>query len=117
MPDKLRLVLLVLVVLFIVMVCRQAIHKKVPLRHLLLWLLVGALMIVVVFVEGVIVQVAALLGIKDASNLVFFTCFGFLFIKLFYDSVVISKQAEQIKNLTQQLGIIEHETKAKKKNI
>lgn len=107
MTDKLRLILLV-VVLFSVFLCVRMIHRsKLNLRYSLFWLgMEGVLLLFVIFPE-IVYALADLCGIGLPINMLF-TAFAFFALALiFYLTCIVSQLHNVNRTQTQQLALLE----------
>ena len=100
MTNTLRIVLLIGIFLYFLIVIRLLKQKRLILKYSLLWLLMGIVFAILVFLVG-------LLGIVDAMNGLFTCAIGFLMILVMALTSIVSKQGERIKELAQNIALLE----------
>ena len=105
MSTKLRIELLIFAVLFLTIIFRSITKKRMQLRYSLLWLLIGLCILIAACFPAIIELVTTMVGIKIPANLIYFLGIVVLLILSYSHSVIVSKQSEQIKQLTQHLAI------------
>lgn len=84
---------------------------RLSLKYSFFWLLLSVLILIAAFFPGFIGTVGELLGFVLTTNFVFFLGLFLLLAFSLMLSVVVSKQASSIKNLTQRLAVVEKELK------
>ncbi len=109
MSDALRFVAAVACLLLFVYVIHLVKHERLQLKYSLLWLALGASVLVLALIPGPLFTLGQMLGFETTSNFIFFTGFMFLLLIALSLSAIVSKQATAIKNLTQRIAIIECE--------
>jgi hypothetical protein len=78
-------------------------------RYALLWLLAGAVVLVLGLWKGLLTSLASAAGIKSAPNLLFAVAFAFVLLMLVQFSITISRLSTQNKQLAQRVALLEHE--------
>ena len=84
-------------------------RKKLKTEYLLIWILVWLVFIVFSFWKNGIDTIANLLGIAYAPSVLFIILIIGIILILIEFSIIISKQAERIKVLTQEIGLLKQE--------
>lgn len=107
MTKTLRIVLIIGIFLYFIVVIRLLKQKKLILKYSLLWLLMGVVFAVLVFFPQTLGYFVGLLGIVDTMNGLFTCAIGFLMILVMALTSIVSKQGERIKELTQNIAILE----------
>lgn len=109
MAFALQFVVIAFCAVLLLLVLHLVAQEKLLLKYSLLWLfLVAVTMLCAIFPKGVY-AVAAFFGFTMPSNFIFFAgLFCLLAISLSL-SVIVSKQALRIRNLTQRLALLENE--------
>ena len=84
---------------------RSVNRKKLRIQYSFAWLIIAAALMVIALFPGVVVWLCGITGIETPSNLIYL--FGILILLLisFYQTVLLSKQADRITRLTQVLSI------------
>ncbi|MGI8574476.1 MAG: DUF2304 domain-containing protein [Egibacteraceae bacterium] len=76
-------------------------------RYALLWLFSAVALLVLGFWRGMLENVAALLGIAEPPNALFFLAFAAILVLLLHFSVAVSRLADRSKMLAQRLALLE----------
>lgn len=105
----LRIVVTLLSIAFMVLVCRQVSNGKLLLRYSLLWLTLAIVTILVSLFPDPMYRFAEIMGFNTPSNFVFFAALFFLLVICLSLSVVVSRQALRIKDLVQNMALLEKE--------
>lgn len=104
-----QIVIALLCVIFLIYVIRLVIKGRLLLKYSLAWMLIAiAIMLCAVFPYPVAI-VSDFLGFDITSNFVFFIGIVFLLFFCLALSVIVSRQSDSIKKLTQRLAIVEKE--------
>jgi len=93
-------------VLFLLLILDLVRRRKLQERYTVVWFLAGIGLLALALVPGLLGWLADRAGIKDTNSLLFamsLVVAGLLLLNL---TVVVSKQAEQITRLSQELGIL-----------
>lgn len=106
-PFNLRIALIVAVIFYFALILVFLKHKALELKYTLLWLLSGFVMGIMVVWPGVLIFFRSILGITDNMNALFLMGIGFVIIILMSLTSIVSKQANKIKNLSQEIGMLE----------
>ena len=105
MSPFLRAEMIVLALLIVTIIVRSVNRKKLRIQYSFAWLIIAAALMVIALFPGVVVWLCGITGIETPSNLIYL--FGILILLLisFYQTVLLSKQADRITRLTQVLSI------------
>ncbi len=100
---RVEMIIAALVVVFIVV--RNVNRKKLRLQYSFFWLVIVVGLLVVALFPGVVDWLCGVMQIQTPSNLIYL--FGILILLLisFYQTTLISKQADRITRLTQIISI------------
>lgn len=109
MSLRLQLIVGAVVVLALIGILRQVHQNKLNLRYALIWLFVGAVILIFDIWPGLLVWLTRLLGVELPVNMLFFLGFIFALAILFSLTTKVSKQSDEIKTLTQELALVKHE--------
>lgn len=105
MSPFLRAEMIVLALLIVTIIVRSVNRKKLRIQYSFAWLVIAAALLAVAFFPGIVVWLCGITGIETPSNLIYL--FGILILLLisFYQTALLSKQADRITRLTQVLSI------------
>jgi hypothetical protein len=107
-----RILAVVIAVLFLLLILDLVRRRKLQERYTVVWFLAGLALLTLALVPGLLGWLADRAGVKDTNSLLFamsLVVAGLLLLNL---TVVISKQAEQITRLSQELGILRSDEEA-----
>ena len=107
LPNDLRLVLIVGVVVYFTIILTFLKNKTLHLRYTLLWLAAGVILGIMVIWPNTLICFIHMLGIESNMNGLFIVCIAFIIMILMSLTSIISRQADKIKNLTQTIARIE----------
>lgn len=105
MSPLLRVEMIVLALLIVTIIVRSVNRKKLRIQYSFAWLVIAAALLTVAFFPGIAIWLCGVTGIETPSNLIYL--FGILILLLisFYQTALLSKQADRITRLTQVLSI------------
>lgn len=109
MSEKLRIVLILLVVFADLFSFRQIRRGKMNLNHSLLWILISLALLLIAIFPSVAIRLSALMGIGTPVNLVFLFFAFFSIILFIYLTNVISKTDRINRRLVQKMALMEKE--------
>lgn len=107
MSDRLRIILMVLIVLMGVAAVRMIHRKRLNLSYSLIWLGMAILLIVAVVFPETVYGLARVVGVDLPINMLFTGFAFFALLMMFYLTGIVSRDNEKIRTLTQQLGLME----------
>ena len=107
MTDRLRVVLLLCLMLYFFVIIKLLRKKNLLLKYCLLWLLVGAVMVILVLFPNMLILLCQLVGIVGGMNGLFTFALGFVFVLLLSFTVIVSRQSNKIKTLIQESALLE----------
>jgi len=93
-------------VFFILLVSRLIITRKLREEYAIIWVLFSFLIFFFSIWRTSIDALGKLLGVYDPPNLIITIAIILILLYLLHLSIVVSKQKKQIKNLSQELGIL-----------
>jgi hypothetical protein len=109
MTLQLRIVLIILILLTFTLFVSQIKQKKLNLQYTLTWLALLFFVLLVTIIPGLLNVLSSLMGVVLPINMIFFIGFVFTLIIIYRLTIAISKQSEQIKELTQKVALMEKE--------
>lgn len=101
----LRVELLIVALFFIVMVTRNVNKKKLLLQYSIVWLVLAIAMIIAALFPQIVIALTAAAGIAQPSNFVYAVGLFVLLFIAFNFTAKLSKQSNDIRNLTEQEAI------------
>ena len=108
-----RILAVVVAVLFLLLILDLVRRRRLQERYTVVWFLAGLALLTLALVPGLLGWLADRAGVKDTNSLLFamsLVVAGLLLLNL---TVVVSKQAEQITRLSQELGILRSDEETK----
>ena len=110
MKLKFRIILAVFLILGLIYVVNKIRKRELDLKYAITWILLSIVILIIVAVPGLLNWMTMALGIYDAMNMVFFLGFIFCILIIFSLTIALSRQAERIRELTQQVALSEYDT-------
>ena len=107
MPDRLRMLLIVIVALGMVVAVRMIHHRRLNLSYSLLWLALAALLMVFALFPESVVFLARLAGIDIPLNFMLVAFAFFSLVMMFYLTCIVSRENERNRSLTQTIALLE----------
>lgn len=105
MSLLLRVEMIVVALLVVFIIVRNVNRKKLRIQYSFPWLLIAAALLAVSFFPGLVNWLCGVMGIETPSNLIYlFGIFALLLI-VFYQTLLLSRQADRITRLTQIVSI------------
>ena len=114
MTLRLKSILLAALVLVLVLLTRRVRKRQLDLRYTLSWYFLGAVLMVLVIFPKLLTHAARFIGISDSMNMLFFCGFVFSLVIIYTLTGAVSKQADQIRDLTQRMGLLTEELEREK---
>lgn len=106
MHIRTQIFIVLTVLCFLIYLANMVRRNKVGLKYALLWFLLGAGILIFAIFPQLGAALAALLGIGEPINLLFFIGFCLLLVIIFSQSVSISRLSEKNKRLVQEMGLL-----------
>ena len=103
---KLRIVLFILLIAVVAIIVRQVRNKRLDLRYTLSWLLLLAVLFVLVGFPQTLDMISSYLGVYSPVNMLFLMGFIFSLVIIFSLTAAVSKQADEIRKLAQELALL-----------
>ncbi len=89
-------------------------RRRLVERYALMWLLVGAALLLLSAWSGLLETVADLIGVGTPSNFLFAAALGATFLLLLHFSVATSRLGEEVKILAQEVARLDQELRAER---
>jgi len=111
MPVKQQLIAILLAAGLLIFIIDAVRRRKLREEYAWLWILVGVVIVVLSLWRDLLGTITALMGIQLPANTVFF--FGLVFIVFInlHFSIRISRLTDRVKRLTQDLALLEEESR------
>lgn len=115
-PVTLRIVLIIAVIIYFAIVLIFLKNKTLELRYTLLWLVAGVVLAILVAWPQLLSRCVALIGIQSNMNGLFVMAFAFAIMIMMSLTSIVSKQANKIKILVQEMAIMERKIRELEKD-
>ena len=106
MNIRIQIIIAVLIIIALIVIINMIRKKALELRYSLAWLAVGAGVLILDLFPGFMEWLSDLMGIASPVNMLFFLGFCFSLIIIFILTIAISRMSVRIKNLAQELALI-----------
>ena len=106
MSLKLQIILLSCMLAAMMFIIHMVHRKRMSFRYGLGWLFVVACLMVLAAFPWILNNIAGFMGIASPMNTLFFFGFCFAIFLIFSLSITVSKQADRIKKLSQEIAIL-----------
>ena len=107
MSVRLQIIIAVIIVMALCVIVNMIRKKRLELRYALAWLVVGVGVLVLDCFPQLISWIAKTLGIASPVNMLFFVGFCFSLMIIFVLTIAVSRSSIRIKELTQELALLE----------
>ena len=108
-PFSLRITLIIAIIIYFVIILFYLKNKALELKYTLLWILAGAVMLLMVIFPQILLRVREFFGFADNMNALYVICLGFVIMLLMMLTSIVSRQANKIKILIQEIAILKKE--------
>ena len=106
MNRTLQVILVIASTLFFIFIFNMIRNKRLELKYALTWLLTSFSFIMLSLFPGLLNFISYILHIKEPVNTLFLSIIFFLLLIVFTLTVALSRNANRVKTLTQELGIL-----------
>ncbi len=106
-PATLRIVLICALIIYFTIVLIFLKNKTLELSYTLLWLVAGVVLAVLVAWPQLLSKCVAVIGIQSNMNGLFIMAFAFVIMIMMSLTSIVSKQANKIKILVQEIAIMD----------
>ncbi|MDA1109274.1 MAG: DUF2304 domain-containing protein [Nitrospinae bacterium] len=111
MPPRIRIIAIIICIFLLAYVFELVRRKHLNEEYSLGWLVTGTLMLILSISEDLLMWVSNLVGATLFTSTLFFSGLMFLMIICLHFSIRISALTNQVRTLTQHLGILDYEKK------
>lgn len=115
MTVKMRLIIAILLVAALVFIARSIIKKRMDVRYALIWMLMLVMIGLFDLFPGLLEIMSDFMGVALPVNMLFFLGFCFALIVIYRITVWIYNLSNEVRRLTQEVGILKHELEAYRK--
>lgn len=109
MPPRIRIIAIFICIFLVAYVFELVRRKHLNEEYSLGWLVTGSLMLVLSISEDLLIWISDLVGATLFTSTLFFSGLVFLMIICLHFSIRISALTNQVRTLTQHLGILDYE--------
>ena len=115
-PVTLRIVLIIALLIYFAIVLIFLKNKTLELRYTLLWLVAGLVLAILVVWPQLLSWCVTLIGIQSNMNGLFVMAFAFVIMIMMSLTSIVSKQANKIKILVQEIAIMDRKIRELEKD-
>ena len=101
----LRIEMIVMAVLVVFIIIHNVNRKRLRIQYSFVWLLIALSLLAVAFFPGIVIWLCSIMSIETPVNLIYLLGIFALLLITFYQTLVISRQADRITRLTQIVSI------------
>ena len=116
MELRLRLILAIAIVLFILVMINFIKKDNISIKYSLVGLASGLLSIIVILIPNLLEFLCQLLGFELVSNMIFMIAIGVLFAISFSFTIIVSRQTQRIRLLIQEISMLKSRVEVLEKN-
>lgn len=109
MNTRLQIIMIAASLIFLFYIILMLRNRKIELKYTLAWLFAGLCLIIVAVFPGLLRILSNLLNIVEPVNTLFLFIIFFLLLILFTLTIAISRNANRVKTLTQEIGMLKME--------
>ncbi len=106
MNRILQIILAIASILFFIFIFNMVRNKRLELKYALVWILTSFGFIILSLFPGLLTFMSYILHIKEPVNTLFLSILFFLLVIVFTLTLSLSRNANRVKTLTQELGIL-----------
>lgn len=110
MTWKVRIALVIVLMIGLVALVNLIRKRGLELKYALTWLILGAGLLLIVIVPGLLDSLSVLLGIYSPVNMVFFLGFLFSIVVIFTLTMAISNNSNRVRKMAQKIALNEYRT-------
>lgn len=107
MSLKIQIIVAIVLILALLSIINMVRKEALDIRFALSWLAVGVIVLILDIFPSAMDWLVHLLGIELPVNMMFFFGFCFTLFLVFGLTTKVSRQAEQLKRLTQEMALLE----------
>lgn len=111
MTWRIRIAIICVLVLGLVAIVNLIRKRSLELKYALIWLFLGAALLLVVLVPGLLDTISVALGIYSPMNMVFFLGFLFSIVVIFALTMSLSNNSNRVRKMAQKIALNEYKSK------
>lgn len=108
MTWKVRIAIVIVLILGLITIINLIRKRSLELKYALTWLFLGAGLLLVVLVPGMLDMMATILGIYNPMNMVFFLGFLFSIVVIFVLTMSLSNNSNRVRKMAQRVALNEY---------
>lgn len=108
MTWRIRIAVILILFIGLVAIVNLIRKRSLELKYALTWLFLGAALLLVVLVPGLLDMFSAALGIYNPMNMVFFLGFLFSIVVIFVLTMSISNNSNRVRKMAQKIALNEY---------
>ncbi len=116
MNSRLQIIMILASVLFLCYIVLMLRNKKIELKYSLIWLLAGICLLITALFPDLLKLLSKLLNIIEPVNTLFLSIIFFMLMIIFTLTIALSRNANRVKTLSQEIGILKMELEQLKKD-
>ena len=113
MMMKFRILLVAAVIIAFYFMFKMIIKGKLQLKYSLLWMMLGLILLILTIFPRLLDYISGFIGVFSPTNALFLFGFAFTLPVIFGLSLSLSKLSTRVKDLAQQLALLNHELNKK----
>lgn len=108
MTLKIRIAIIIVLLIGLIAIINLIKKRSLELKYALTWLFLGAGLLLVVLVPGLLNWLTEVLGIYNPMNMVFFLGFLFSIVVIFSLTMSISNNSNRVRKMAQKIALNEY---------
>lgn len=108
MNWRIRIAVILVIFIGLAAIVNLIRKRSLELKYALIWLLLGAALMIVVIVPGLLNFISLLAGIQNPMSMVFFMGFLFLIAVVFVLTMSISNNSNRVRKMAQKIALNEY---------
>lgn len=114
---RIRIAIIVVLFIGLSLIVNLIRKRSLELKYALTWLLLGASLLIVVMIPGLLEWVTMLAGIQNPMSMVFFMGFLFLIAVIFVLTMSISNNSNRVRKMAQRIALNEYRSNNNSKKM
>lgn len=106
-PQRLQIVLIIAIIVYFVIILYFLKKRALELKYTLIWLVAGAVMLILVVFPQLMTWIIRMLGIQSSMNGLYIALIAFIIMILMTLTSIVSRLAYKAKALTQEMALLE----------
>ena len=107
MPPRLKVFVVLIGLAIFLGIIELVRRRKLREEYSFIWLIIGFVFVLIAIESDILIYLSALVGITLPANMLFFLTLIFVMLLCLYFSLRISALTTQVKNLAQQLALLQ----------